>query len=714
MDSFLSDPWRTRSALYGTHEDAFVSTSQPLATQAGLEMLRRGGNAADAAIATVLVLNVIEPCQCGIGGDAFALYWDEKTKCVSGMNASGRSPKGLNRDSFIASLGSGVSIPTAIPGDSIHAVTVPGAMAGYCDFLEKYGSGKFSRSEIFASAIALAEDGFPVPQWTAGQWEGEEKFLLAGENGHEMLVEVTDKKEGAKSKSYRAPREGEIKRNPGIASLLRRIAIEGKSAFYEGDTAEKVVEMLQRRGSFMTLDDLKCHETTWDTPICVSYRGLNVWEMPPNGQGLAALIALNILEQVFSPTGSGMDEQETHRAGKAKTSGGSIAVEDSQRLHLMIEACKLAFRETNYYVSDPAFAKIPMETLLSKEYAAKLAALIRPSDIVDGLDATAFPTKIGVELPQGEDITVVSGNNINNSSTNDNKERTKNNPFAPVNSSGTTQFVVMDHEGNACSFIESNYAKFGTNLVPKGCGFTLLNRGSNFLLEEGHPNCVEGGKRPYHTIIPGLATVGNKGKPLNKMHHVERTSGASSSSSTASSLEDPRASQESASGTEQQELVCVFGNMGGFMQPQGHLQLISNMVDYGMDFQEAIDFPRFCLQPGLGARGKPPEFVNDNSCGVGEEKPPPPIDAWIERDLYDVQAGPLASIGHPNLKRANGAARCLFGRAQIVGYPERARKRTTAAGNEETSSNTLVRSAGSESRCDGCAFFVKGNHYSTY
>ena len=504
-----------RSPVYATH--GMVASTQPLASMAGLTVLRRGGNAADAAVATAAALNVTEPTSTGIGGDCFCLYYDAEKGRVLGLNGSGRAPAALT-PGLLNEQGH-----VEMPRNGVHTVTVPGAAAGWVDTVERFGS--MDLSEILEPAISLAEEGFPVAPLTSRLWAFGVPKLKSGPYAEEMLIDG------------RAPREGEIMRNPTLARTFRTLAEQGKPGFYEGRIAGAIVGLLASKGGTMTTDDLRAHRGTFPEPISVDYKGTEVYEIPPNGQGITALIALNILEE-YDWTG----------------------VEHSgvERLHALIEAMRLAFADSRWYVADPDVVHVPVRELISKEYAARRRALIDP-------------TRATVDAARG----------------------------SPVAGSDTVYFCVVDGDGNACSFINSNYAGFGTGLIPGGCGFTLQNRGSGFTLEEGHPNRLEPGKRPYHTIIPGMM------------------------------LRDG-------------ELHGPFGVMGGFMQPQGHVQVVSNMVDYGMDPQAALDAPRFCIAGGTA----------DGRVALEEGIP-----------LETMSA--LARMGH-NVMPATGYARGFFGKGQII------------------------------------------------
>ena len=503
-----------------------VATSQPLAVAAGLEILSQGGNAADAAIATAAALNVTEPTSTGLGGDCFALYYEASSGQISALNGSGRAPSSLSIER-LNKEGLTENLPTFHP----YTITVPGACAGWCDLLDRHG--RLPISQVLAPAIRLAEEGFPVAPITAYFWERSAKRLSEAPGGIEMTMDG------------RAPRAGEIFHNPGLARTLRRIVEGGKAAFYQGEIAEAIARVVQQAGGCLTVDDLAAHTSTWDQPISTTYRGLRVWECPPNGQGLAALLALNLLE--------GFDI-------------ASLPPLSTQRLHLMIEAMRLAFADTRWYVADPAFNPAPLEWLLSKEYAAERRKLIH-------LDHATVDQQHGT----------------------------------PTSSSDTVYLSVVDAEGNACSFINSNYMGFGTGIVPSGWGFTLQNRGLGFSLDPSHPNALAPGKRPYHTIIPGMLTVDSAGTS-----NIPNT------------------------------LYASFGVMGGFMQPQGHMQVVLGLVDDGLDPQATLDQPRFCIDDGT-AGGQ----------------------VALEEGISSEVLAELGKMGH-RLYSVSGYARALFGRGQII------------------------------------------------
>ena len=529
-----------------------VATTQPLAVAAGLEILARGGTAADAAIATAAALNVTEPTSTGIGGDTFALYYEAATGKVSALNASGRAPLALTIDLVKkAGLFTDAESPISNPYHP-YTITVPGAFSGWCNLVERYGC--LQMADVLAPAIRLAEDGYPVAPSTSYFWgRGAERQLAQALNGHELTIDG------------RGPKAGEIFRNPGLARTFRKVAEGGKAAFYQGEIAEAIVDVIGKAGGCLSLEDLASHQATWDEPISTTYRSYRVWECPPNGQGLTALIGLNILE--------GFDLSELD----------PLSVE---RLHLQIEAMRLAFADTRWYVSDPKFNNLPIAELLSKDYAAERRKLIDR-------------TKATIDQQRG----------------------------TPVASSDTVYLTVVDGEGNACSFINSNYMGFGTGIVPKGWGFTLQNRGHNFTLNPEHPNGLAPGKRPYHTIIPGMITRDNN----------------------------------SLSGGHQ--LFSSFGVMGGFMQPQGHLQVASALIDDNIDPQSSLDRPRFVIKDGT-AKGV-----------IG-----------LEDGIPQNVIAHLDEMGHA-VEEISGYERAIFGRGQVI--------------VRDHKSGVLW--GGSDPRADGCA-----------
>ena len=516
-----------------------VASSQPLATMAGVATLQGGGNAADAAVAAAAALAVVEPGSTGIGGDCFALYHRAPDGVVEAVNGSGRSPEALTID-----LAGGLA---GFDPQGPHAVTVPGAVAGWADTVERFG--RMPLDEVLAPAIDLAEHGFAVTPIISRGWQRQEGLLRGkGPAAQDLLLDG------------RAPRAGEIWRNPPIAGVLRLIAEGGADAFYRGFPAQAIVKALEIYDGCMTMEDLRAHRSTFEAPISTTYRDHTIYECPPNGQGITALIALNILE--------GYDMS-------------SVQPRSAEALHPVIEAVRLAFADARAYIADPARAPVPIKEMLSKRYASQRRRLISPRAALELAAEGPLPGR-----------------------------------------SDTVYLCAVDAEGNACSFINSNYQGFGSGIVPANCGFSLQNRGAGFALDPDHPNAMAGGKRPYHTIMPAMLT---------------RPDGS---------------------------LFGPFGVMGGWNQPQGHTQVLINLVDRRMDPQAAIDEPRFSI------------FAD-----------PPNGDIWVEDGIPTETISGLAQLGHP-VRPASGALRTgVVGQGQII----------------VRDPDNGVLWAGSDPRGDGCA-----------
>ncbi|MGI6368595.1 MAG: gamma-glutamyltransferase [Anaerolineae bacterium] len=449
-----------------------VATSQPLAAQAGLRVLQAGGNAVDAAIAAGAALNVVEPMSTGMGGDVFALVYRASDRRVYALNGSGRAPAKATPELFQQR---GLQ---AIPQRGILPVTVPGAPAAWADL-----SARFGRLGLAASlepAIAYAMEGYPVSEYIASLWQRARPLLERDPESTRVFLP-----------DGRPPRTGERMYLPDLGRSLRRIASEGAAAFYQGEIAQAIEATSQAHDGLLTAADLAAHTSTWEEPISSVYRGHRVWECPPNGQGIATLLALNVLE--------GYPLAEMQWA-------------DPLTVHLKMEAVKLAMIDAARYVADPAMAEVPVDALLSAAYAQERRAAIRPER------ALAAPGPW--QLPTSHD---------------------------------TVYVTAADGEGNACSFINSLYMGFGSGITVPGTGVVLQNRGHLFTLDRAHPNCLAPGKRPYHTIIPAMVT-------------------------------------------RDEALALCYGVMGGFMQPQGQVQVLCNILDHGMSPQEALDAPRFCYE----------------------------------------------------------------------------------------------------------------------
>ncbi|MEZ4826732.1 MAG: gamma-glutamyltransferase [Bacteroidia bacterium] len=465
QDRLTGYNFATRSEVIA--RNGMAATSQPLATQVAIDILKAGGTAIDAAIAANATLGLMEPTGCGVGGDLFAIVWDAKTQQLYGLNASGRSPRSLTLQYF---KDHGY---TSIPPRGPLPVSVPGCVDGWFELHEKFG--KLPMKVVLAPAINYAREGFPVSELIA-------YYLGVSERVYKDMPNFAD----TWMPNGHCPRKGEVFQNPRLANTLELIANGGRKAFYRGEIAAKIAAHMEQVGGFITLEDLKNHHSEWVTPVSTNYRGYDVWELPPNGQGISALQMLNILEAYdLKSMGFGSPEY----------------------LHVLTEAKKLAFEDRAKYYADPDFNKIPVDWLISKEYANERRPLINPN-------------RAGRAYPAGK-----------------------------IKDGDTIYLTVADKEGNMVSFIQSNFRGMGSGVVPGDLGFMLQDRGELFALEEGHFNVYEPGKRPFHTIIPAFVT--KEGKPF-----------------------------------------MSFGVMGGDMQPQGHVQILVNMIDFGMNLQEAGDAPR--------------------------------------------------------------------------------------------------------------------------
>jgi gamma-glutamyltranspeptidase/glutathione hydrolase len=457
----------TRSEVLAQH--GMACTSQPLATQAALDVLKQGGTAVDAAIAADAMLGLVEPPSSGVGGDLFAIVWDAKTQKLDGLNASGRSPFALDLEYFRKQR------IEKIPERGPLAVSTPGCVDGWFELHGKFG--KLPMSALLAPAIRYARDGFPVSEVIAGDWASS-VASVANQPGFAATYLVDG----------RAPRKGEVFRNPGLAATLERIARDGRDGFYKGEVAERIEIFMKEHGGFLSRRDLAEHKSEWVQPVSTTYRGYDVWELPPNTQGIAALEMLNILE--------GFDLRR-------------FGFGSAEHVHLFVEAKKLAFEDRARFYADPDFNKIPVTQLISKSYAAERRKLIDMKRA-----ATAYE----------------AGNPL-------------------LNQGDTVYLTTADEAGNMVSLIQSLYFGFGSGLCPDGLGFALQDRGALFNLKEGEFDTYAPHKRPFHTIIPAFIT--REGKPF-----------------------------------------ISFGVMGGQMQPQGHVQIVVNLIDFDMGLQEAGDAPR--------------------------------------------------------------------------------------------------------------------------
>ncbi len=532
-----------RSVVLATH--GMVATSHPLAAQIGLDVLQAGGNAVDAAIAVNAALGLMEPMSCGIGGDLFALVWDAKTGRLHGLNASGRAPGKASREWF-AQKGY-----TEIPVVGPLSWSVPGCVDGWAELHQRFGKASWAR--LLEPSIRYATEGFPVTEVIAGYWLRSEASLRQTPDAARTFLP-----------GGRAPRVGEVFKNPFLAQSYRLIADKGRDAFYKGPIAQEIVSFSDQVGGLFSLKDFSEHTSTWVEPVKTTYRGLDVWQIPPPGQGIAVLQMLNILE--------GHDLKK-------------LGPQSPEFWHLLVEAKKLVFADRARYYTDPAFASVPTAELISREYAEKRRQLIRPDQALKQIEAG--DPKLG--------------------------------------HSDTVYLCVVDKDRNCVSLIQSNYMGFGSGLVPGKAGFALQNRGTLLALDEKHANRLEPGKRPFHTIIPAMVTRG--GKPW-----------------------------------------FVYGVMGGDMQPQGQVQVLVNLIDLGMNVQQAGEAPRIEHVGSATPTGKP----GDPDGGTLQ----------VERGIPEAVLAGLKQRGHHIIQvQTNGG-----GYQGILIDPE-----------------TGVLHGGSEARKDGCA-----------
>jgi gamma-glutamyltranspeptidase/glutathione hydrolase len=509
MPAWAENHSQARSMVISRY--GIVASEHPLASQIGANVLAQGGNAIDAAIAANAAMGLLGPMANGIGGDLFAIVYEAKTGKLHGLNASGWAPAGLTPQ-FLESKGI-----LKMPQTNIHSVTVPGAVDGWSKLLQRFGRKKLS--ELLSPSIRYAEEGFPVTEIFASYWVASEKRLRADQNAERVFLPAG-----------RAPRVGEIFRNPDLAWSYRQIARHGRKAFYGGEISKRLLACSARLGGTMTAEDLAKFSSEWVEPISTTYRGWKVYELPPNGQGIAALTMLNLMENFpLSQFGA-----------------GSV-----QSFQVMIEAKKLAYADMLQYVCDPKFNAVPVTGILSKTYARERAGLINLE-------------KANCNVPAGH---------------------------PPAVGSDTTYLCVVDKEGNMVSYIQSNYESFGSGVVAEGTGFALQNRGNLFSLDPASPNVLAGRKRPLHTIIPAFM--------------------------------------------EKQNVRIAFGIMGGWNQSQAHAQFVSDIVDYEMNIQIALETPRFtkptfsgcdvelegrvpvAVRDGLSAKGHQIKVLDDFSSNVG-------------------------------------------------------------------------------------------------
>lgn len=471
-DRVTGQEFASRSEVIATQ--AMAATSQPLATQIALDVMKQGGNAIDAAIAANAALGLMEPTGCGIGGDLYAIVWSAKDKKLYGLNASGRSPKGLTLEQLqaeVKKLGR-----TDIPPLGMLPISVPGAVDGWFSLHDKFG--KLPMKKVLAPAISYAENGFPVTELISYYWNASVPKLSSQPGDFKGTFTINGK----------GPQTGDIFKNPALANTYKQLASGGRDAFYQGDIAKKIDAFMQKEGGYLRYEDFASHSSTWVEPVSVNYRGYDVWELPPNGQGIAALQMLQILKN-FDLKSMGFNSPES--------------------LHTLIEAKKLAFEDRAKFYADMDFAKVPVKELISEAYGKERAKLIGP--------------KAAQRVDAG-------------------------NPH--LYTGDTIYLTTADKDGNMVSLIQSNYRGMGSGVVVPGLGFGFQDRGQMFSLDPKHHNAYAPGKRPFQTIIPAFITKDN-------------------------------------------QPYISFGVMGGAMQPQGHVQIVVNMIDYGMNLQEAGDAARW-------------------------------------------------------------------------------------------------------------------------
>ena len=499
IDRITGKPFATRSEVLARH--GMVCTSVPAATQVGLDILKRGGSAVDAAIAANAILGLMEPVSNGIGGDLFAIVYRAKENKLYGINGSGRSPLGLSYEQMKVELDK--LHRKTIPPRGMLPISVPGTVDAWSELHKKFG--KLKLSDDLAPAAKYADEGFPVTELIAFYWHF----------GPELYKDLP----GAFLETYtldgkgRTPAKGDIFKNPALAKTLRVIGEKGRDAFYKGEIADKIDNFMQENGGFLRKADFEQHTSTWIDPVSTNYRGYDVFELPPNGQGIATLQILNILEG-FDLRSMGRNSAET--------------------LHVMIEAKKIAWADRAKFYADSEFVKIPLAGLLSKDYATERRKLIDPNRAAKAVEAGAPPANAQLSQPTRLSL----------------PDPAATPKRSPVDDGDTIYMCTADDEGNMVSLIQSNYRGMGSGIVVPGLGFMFQDRGELFSMEPDHANVYAPGKRPFHTIIPGF--VMKDGKPWE-----------------------------------------AFGVMGGGMQPQGHVQVLTNQIDFGLNVQEAGDASRW-------------------------------------------------------------------------------------------------------------------------
>ena len=521
IDRITGKDFATRSEVLATH--GMVCTSVPAATEVGIEILKRGGSAVDAAIAANATLGLMEPVSNGIGGDLFAIVYSAKENKLYGINGSGRSPLGLSYDAMKSELAKLHS--ETIPPRGMLPISVPGCVDAWAELHKKFG--KLKLSDDLAPAIRYAEEGFPVTDLIAYYWSFGprlykglpgaflETYTLPMETARPGADETVDRREGgpAQNAGRRTPGKGNIFKNPDLARTLRLIGEKGREAFYKGEIADKIDAFMRDNGGFLRKADFEKHTSSWVEPVSVNYRGYDVFELPPNGQGISALQMLNILE--------GFD---------LRTMGRN----SSETLHTMIEAKKIAWADRAKFYADPDFATVPLAGLLSKQYATERRKLIDPNHAAKTVEAGS--PQNGADAPPRRSAGISAHGRSGSS--------------LLIDDGDTIYMCTADDEGNMVSLIQSNYRGMGSGIVVPGIGFMFQDRGELFSMDPQHANVYAPGKRPFHTIIPGF--VMKDGKPWE-----------------------------------------AFGVMGGGMQPQGHVQVLTNQIDFGLNVQEAGDASRW-------------------------------------------------------------------------------------------------------------------------
>lgn len=585
-----------RSTVYSTK--GVVASTQPLANTAALKILEQGGNAIDAAVAMSAALCVTETGSTDIGGDAFILFYDNKTKKVKGLNGCGRSAKNVSVDLIKEKFANHIQ-NNRLKETSVLTVNVPGAIAAWYDAVEEWGSGKVTFEQILKPAIDLAENGYPISEISARLYQENVKTLVeanevSGDKFLKEQVSVFLPNEG-----FTAPKKGQFMQNKRVAETLRAIGKNGKKAFYEGEIADSIIGEIEKRGGVLTKEDLASHTSSFVDPISYDLLGKKLWEIPPNSSGIIALLAVGLLKS--------LDE-----SGVAKLA--DLKHNSAEYLHLIIEVLKLSFKDSEEYVFD-------------HDHILQKYGMNHKDDLVKLLHSSYFNERSKVYSP---------------TSVLDNKELQCGQLPNELFQSDTVYFTVSDSEGNAASFINSVFHNFGSNILVEDRGFFLQNRGLNFSLDPESKNHIEGGKRPYHTIIPGMITTPT---------------------------------------TVGEELYASYGIQGGFNQPQAQVQVYLNMILFGLDPQEALDAPRISLAPH-------PEYKSADS-GKGSHGPvsTPVTLVNIETGIDPEVVKKLEEMGHV-VKVVDGTARKVFGRGQII---------------RKEPGERLVYSAGSDQRGDGAA-----------